>query len=110
FAMQAGTDQLAAWDTACDAGMQRQATLLQEVLGNPFRPAESNPAWLSWRGGLLRSMARQVYDSGDFRDLPVLADALEDAGCTDPDMLSHCRKGEGHVRGCWALDLLLGKE
>jgi hypothetical protein len=51
-----------------------------------------------------------MYDSRDFTDMPVLADALEEAGCTNPDVLSHCRGSETHVRGCWMLDLLLGKE
>jgi len=64
---------------------------------------------LEWHGGLLASMARRMYDSRDFSDLPVLADALEEAGCQDQDILGHCRSGGEHVRGCWVIDLLLGK-
>jgi len=67
------------------------------------------PPWLSWHDGLLVSMARQMYDSRDFSDIPVLADALEEAGCANQDILSHCRSGGEHVRGCWLLDLLMGK-
>jgi len=103
-----------AWDVAYRAaqarGAQEQAHHLREVLGNPFRPSPGKRGWLTWRGGLLRSMARQIYDSGNFSDLPVLADALEDAGCSDADLLAHCRDGGAHVRGCWALDLLLEQE
>jgi hypothetical protein len=68
-----------------------------------------NPAWLTWHDGLLVSMARQMYDSRDFSDMPVLADALEEAGCQDQDILGHCRSGFEHVRGCWVVDLILGK-
>jgi predicted component of type VI protein secretion system len=68
------------------------------------------PSSLTWHDGLLASIARQMYDSRDFLDMPILADALEEAGCTDQDILSHCRSGGEHVRGCWVIDLLLGKK
>ena len=55
-------------------------------------------------------MAHTIYEGRVFDCLPLLADALEDAGCTEPDILSHCRGGGEHVRGCWVVDLLLGKE
>jgi hypothetical protein len=87
-----------------------EAEILRDVFGNPFRPVTSNPAWLRWHDGLLVSMARQMYDSRDFIDMPILADALEDAGCTDADILTHCRQPGEHVRGCWVLDLILGKK
>jgi hypothetical protein len=83
---------------------------LRCLFGNPFRPATLDPAWLSWHNRLPVSMARQMYDSRDFADMPVLADALEEAGCRDADILGHCRFGGDHVRGCWVVDLLLGKE
>jgi hypothetical protein len=83
--------------------------LLHDIFGNPFRPVSLNPAWLTWHDGLIVSMARQMYESRDFTDLPVLADALEDAGCTSQDILGHCRSGGEHVRGCWVVDLVLGK-
>jgi hypothetical protein len=92
-------------------GMARvmQCHLLRCLFGTPFRPVSANPVWPTWHGGLLVSMARRMYDSRDFSDLPVLADALEEAGCEDQDILSHCRSGCDHFRGCWVIDLLLGK-
>jgi hypothetical protein len=87
-----------------------QAGLLRDVAGNPFRPLAVNPSWLAWRDGLPVSMARHLYQSREFADLPVLADALEDSGCNDADLLNHLRGPGLHVRGCWALDLILGKE
>jgi hypothetical protein len=101
-------DPLTVWDVARMAGSREQARLLRDILGNPFRPALVDSAWLRWQGGLVVSMARQVYEERRFADLPVLADALEDAGCDAADVLEHCRAGGEHVRGCWALDLLLG--
>jgi hypothetical protein len=90
---------------------QAQAQLLRCIFGPlPFRPITLGPSWLTWHSGLLVSMARQMYDSRDFSDMPVLADALEEAGCQDQDILGHCRSGGEHVRGCWVVDLLLGKE
>jgi hypothetical protein len=83
--------------------------LLRDIF-NPFHPISLNLAWLSWHDGMLLSMARQMYDSRDFTDMPILADALEEAGCTDQDILNHCRQTGEHVRGCWVVDLLLGKE
>ena len=73
-------------------------------------PSRVEAGWLAWQGGLVVSMARQADESGDFGGLPVLADALEEAGCTDADLLGHLRGPGPHVRGCWAVDLLLGKE
>jgi hypothetical protein len=86
-----------------------QCILLRDIFGNPFRSVALAFSWLSWHDGLLVSMAQQMYDSRDFADLPVLADALEEAGCTNQDILGHCRSGGVHVRGCWVVDLVLGK-
>jgi hypothetical protein len=72
-------------------------------------PSRAEAGWLSWQGGLVESMARHADQSGDYADLPVLADALEEAGCADADLLAHLRCGGGHLRGCWAVDLVLGK-
>jgi hypothetical protein len=91
--------------------------LAREVFGNPFRPLPPlAPSVLQGNGGTVERLAEAAYDQ---RELPaghidparltVLADALEDAGCTDPDLLGHLRGPGPHVRGCWALDLLLGK-
>jgi pSer/pThr/pTyr-binding forkhead associated (FHA) protein len=65
--------------------------------------------WLTWQGGLVESMARHAAESGDYGGLPVLADALEEAGCTDQDILDHLRGPGTYGRGCWVVDLILGK-
>jgi hypothetical protein len=87
------------------------------VFGNPFRPAPAvDPAWLTWNGGTVRKLTESAYadalpeSSLEPAQLTVLADALEDAGCSDPDLLGHLRGPGPHVRGCWALDRVLGKE
>jgi hypothetical protein len=85
------------------------AGVMREVFGNPFRVPAVKRAWLSWNDGAVRRLAQHVYDERAFDHLPVLADALEDAGCADGDILGHCRSGGEHVRGCWAVDLILGK-
>lgn len=70
-----------------------------------------DPAWLQWNGGTVAALAGRIYDERSFHDLPILADALEEAGCQDQKILRHCRElGAVHVRGCWLLDLLLNKE
>jgi hypothetical protein len=86
-----------------------QAALIREIFGNPFRPPAVDPAWLRWNDGTVPRLARVIYDERSFETLPVLADALEDAGCTDVALLQHCRSGAVHVRGCWAVDAILGK-
>jgi hypothetical protein len=68
-----------------------------------------NPIWLRWNDGTVVKLAQSIYDERRFTDLPILADALEDAGCADADILAHCRGPGPHVRGCWVVDLLLGK-
>jgi hypothetical protein len=85
------------------------ASLIRDLFGNPFRPVAIDPAWQSWHNGLIPSMARRMYDSRDFADLPILADALEDAGCSDPAVLDHCRRPGLHARGCWLIDSLLDR-
>jgi len=90
--------------------MRDRRPIPQGGSAGPFRPAPAvDPSWLAWNGGTVAKLAAAIYDGGRFADLPVLADALEEAGCDSPDLLRHCRGGGGHVRGCWLLDLLLGK-
>jgi hypothetical protein len=86
-----------------------QCRLLRDIFGNPFRPVFVDPTWLAWSGGTVRKLAQAIYDERAFERLPVLSDALEEAGCTNADLLGHCRQPGEHVRGCWAVDLLLGK-
>ena len=86
------------------------AHLLHDLFGNPFRPATvPEPSVLAWGGGAARRLAGAVYQARRFGDLPVLADMLEEAGCTDADILGHLRGPGVHVPGCWAVDHLLGK-
>lgn len=86
-----------------------QAELLRCIVGNPFRPVAVDPSWLVWNTGTVPKLARGIYDDRAFDRMPVLRDALEEAGCTDADILNHCRGPGPHVRGCWVVDLLLGK-
>jgi hypothetical protein len=88
-----------------------RSKLVRDVFGNPFRPTPAvDPAWLAWNDSTVRRLAEAVYEERAFDRLPVLADALNDAGCSDAALLGHLRSGSEHVRGCWAVDLLLGKE
>jgi hypothetical protein len=87
-----------------------QAQLLRCVFGPlPFRRVTVDPSWLAWGDATAVKLAQAVYEDCAFDRLPILADALEDAGCADADVLGHLRGPGPHVRGCWALDLLLGK-
>ncbi|HEY1192447.1 MAG TPA: hypothetical protein VGE74_32790 [Gemmata sp.] len=83
-----------------------QTELLRDIFGNPFRPVTFLP---EWRTGTAVALALQVYESRDFSAMPILADALQDAGCDSADILDHCRGPGPHVRGCWVVDLVLGK-
>jgi hypothetical protein len=105
----ASAQGLARWHGASpDQEKTAQATLLRDIVGNPFRPVSFNPAW---RTDTAISLAKHMYDSRDFGAMPILADALQDAGCDSEDILNHCRQVNGvHVRGCWVVDLVLGKE
>jgi hypothetical protein len=88
-----------------------QAALLRDIFGLlPFRPVTIAPAWVAWNDATVVKLAQAIYDERAFDRLPVLADSLEEAGCHDPDILAHSRQPGEHVRGCWAVDLLLGKE
>jgi hypothetical protein len=84
-----------------------QCELLRCIAGpSVFRPVTINPAW---QPSTVIALAQAIYDDLAFDRMPILADALEDAGCTNQDILAHCRSGGEHVRGCWVVDLLLGK-
>jgi hypothetical protein len=92
-------------ETAWRLERKAQASLVRDVFANPFRPVILQPAWAN---ETVRELARAAYE-GDFDRLPLLADALERAGCDNADLLSHCRESRPHVRGCWVVDLLLGE-
>jgi hypothetical protein len=76
------------------------------VLSEPLRYLSIHP---SWQSSTVVSLAQAIYDDRAFDRMPILADALEDAGCTNADVLDHCRGAGPHVRGCWVVDLILGK-
>jgi hypothetical protein len=84
-----------------------QVWALREIFGNPFRPVEFDP---TWRTETVLALAETIYESRQFHALPILADALEEAGCSVAQILAHCRQSDTHVRGCWVIDLLLGKQ
>jgi hypothetical protein len=84
-----------------------QADLLREIFGNPFRPVAFSP---DWRTDTVMALAAQMYESREFSAMPILADALEDTGCSNKTILEHCRGPGPHVRGCWVVDLVLGQE
>jgi hypothetical protein len=79
---------------------------LRDIFGSPFHPVTVAPAW---RADRVLALARQMYESRDFSAMPILADALQDAGCDSADILDHCRGPGEHVRGCWVVDLVLGR-
>lgn len=87
-----------------------QCNILRDIFGNPFRPVTLDAAWLAWNNGTVVKLAQAIYDERAFDHLPILADALEDAGCHHEDILTHCRGTGPHVRGCWVVDLLLEKQ
>jgi hypothetical protein len=87
-----------------------QCQLLREVIGDPFRPVAFDPAVRQWNGGCAVTLATEMYESRDFSRAPLLADMLEDAGVNDAQLLGHLRGPGPHARGCFAIDLLLGRE
>jgi hypothetical protein len=99
------------FDAACRPAKAVQASLLRDIIGSPFRaPAVIAPAVLAYNGGTVAKLARAINDTRDFDHLPVLADALEEAGCTDSVLLAHCRGPGTHALGCWVLELIIAKE
>jgi hypothetical protein len=95
---------------------ETQCELLRDIIGSPFRPGTLDPAILTWNDATVVRLAQANYDQRqesegvlDNDRLAILADALEEAGCIDTDILNHCRQPGPHVRGCWVVDLLLGK-
>jgi hypothetical protein len=93
------------------ASQAHQQRLIRDVFGNPFQPPPTMAReWLGWSEGTAPRMAEAIYHEHAFERLPILADALEDAGCDNAAILTHCRGPGEHVRGCWVVDLLLGKE
>ncbi len=102
-----GTTEAASCALGRASKSAEQVALVRDIFGNPFRPVTFSP---SWRTSTPVALAAQMYESRDFGAMPILADALQDAGCDNADVLGHCRGDSPHVRGCWVVDLVLGKE
>jgi hypothetical protein len=81
-------------------------SLVREVFGNPFRPVTINPSWLT---PTVLALATGIYADKAFDRMPILADALQEAGCDNGELLNHCRESGEHVRGCWVIDIILSK-
>jgi hypothetical protein len=98
-------DPWGAWKELDKEEVAAQCELLREVFGNPFRPVAFEPAWLALSDGIVRRLAEEIYEERAYDRLLVLADALEDAGACE-EIVAHCRRVGGHVRGCWAIDVV----
>jgi hypothetical protein len=85
------------------------AWLARDVFGGSFVERAFDARWRAWNAGTAVQIAETIYQERRFGDMPTLADALEEAGCTSVEILAHCRQHPGHVRGCWMLDLMLSK-
>jgi hypothetical protein len=109
FGMTALPIPLAGYRAGKRDGEAALRDLLRCVFGNPFRPVPLAPAWAAGNDRAAVRLAQAIYDERAFERLPILADALEEAGCTDAGLLGHLRGPGPHVRGCWVLDLLLDK-
>jgi hypothetical protein len=94
-------------DAVSDIERRQQAAALRDIFRNPFR--ERPDVASSWRAPAVVALAAGIYQEGRFEDLPILADALEQGGCTAADLLDHLRGTGRHVRGCWVVDLLTGR-
>lgn len=106
----AGIRDSASWIAARKSEKAIQCAMLRDIFGSPFRPFEFDSAWLRSDGAPAMEVARRIDETGQFVDLTTLADALERAGCNDRAVLDHCRAPGLHVRGCWVVDALLGRE
>jgi hypothetical protein len=96
------------FDVGMRKGEKECVRVARDIFGNPFRPVAFAD---EWRTSTAVAVAQQMYDSRDFGAMPILADALQDTGCEDEAMLNHCRDAkQAHVRGCWVVDLVLGKK
>ena len=99
-----------AYEAACAVKWGKAGRLLRDIAGNPFHHPDLNETWLKWNDGTVYKIAQAIYEEEAFDHMPILADALEDAGCDNAEILKHCR-GEGpHVSGCWVVDLILAKD
>ena len=112
--------RVAAIDAQIAIAQGEQAMILRDIIGNPFSPLPPKKgkkmwekelrSWVESNNAAVAHLAQTIYDDRAFALFPILGDALEEAGCTDTDILNHCRQPGEHVRGCWVLDLILSKD
>src|SRR5262249_31680279 len=102
-------EEVRLWRQAAYREALMQCELLRCIAGNPFRPAGVPEHWRTWNDGVLGKMAQAICGGRRWAELPILADALEDAGCSDVLVLDHCRTPAEHALGCHVLDAVLGK-
>lgn len=87
----------------------RHCELLHCIFGHIYHSQKIDPSWLRWNDQCVYKIAQGIYAERRFDDMPILGDALEDAGCDDEAILGHCRENTLHARGCWVVDLILAK-
>jgi hypothetical protein len=92
--------------SAYSAEERDQCGFIRDMFPNPSCALNADPSWCT---STVVALASQMYESREFSPMPILADALQDAGCDNADVLDHCRGPGPHVRGCWVVDLVLGK-
>jgi hypothetical protein len=91
--------------------IKAEAQLVRDIVGNPFHPPSPiDSSWLDWNSRAVVRLAQEIYNQRSFERIPELGEALRAAGCSNSAVLVHCREPAPHVRGCWVVDLLLGKE
>jgi hypothetical protein len=110
LACLAGPERSPEWFAACRAEGAVQSELVRDLFGDPSRPFHFEPDWLCGAGRAAAERAQEIYRTGNFESLRLLADVLEQAGCRDRAVLEHCRGPGPHARGCWVLDALLGRD
>lgn len=94
------------WESILEIEFRRQTGVARDIFGNPFHPVAFDPRWRTEHSV---GIAAKMYDERDFAAMPILADALQEAGCENEDILTHCRESGLHVSGCWVVDSVLGK-
>jgi hypothetical protein len=98
------------WWMICSGGAAAQEEILRDLFGGASLAIEIPASLLSWGGGTVVQVARAIYAEHRFDDVAVLADALEEAGCTEKALLEHLRGQQQHYPGCWALDSVLNRK